>query len=87
MAYQQNDLILALEHICDAVSDLATLKAQIEANRVLIEGAYDVDVTEEEETAILKAFTGEVSRLDIDLACYPLGYPTTILFDTDGNLV
>jgi len=83
----QDDVILALEHVCDAVGDLATLKASIEAMRTLIPGAYDVELTETEETGVLKAYTGNVSVLNLNLACYPLGYPTTILFDEDGNLI
>lgn len=83
----QDDVILALEHVCDAVPDLDTIKTAIEAMRTLVPGAYDVPLTEGEETGVLKAYTGNVSELDLVIACYPLGYPTTILFDADGNLI
>lgn len=83
----QNDVILALEHVCDAVPDLDAIKTCIELTRTLIEGAYDVELTEAEQTAVLKAYTGNVSLLGVSIACYPMGYPTTILFDGDGNLI
>ena len=83
----QNDILLGLERICAAVPDLATVKLSIEAMRVLVEGAYDVDITDDEQTMLLKAYTGEVFRLQIDLNCYPLGLTTQVLFDADGNLV
>ena len=83
----QNDVILALELVCDAVPDLATLKESIEMMRTLIPGAYDVELVDTEVTAVLKAYTGSVSRLNVDIACYPMGYPTTILFDGSGNLI
>lgn len=83
----QSDIILALEHVCDAVPDLATVKASLEAMRTLIPGAYDVSLTDEEETGVLKAYTGNVSLMNLTMACYPLGYPTTALFDGDGNLI
>ena len=85
MALQQNDVILALEHICDAVPDLSTLKAAIEAMRVLVPGAYDVDLTDDEVTGVLKAYTGNVSLMNLSISCYPLGFPTTLIFDSDGN--
>lgn len=83
----QNDVILALEHVCDAVPDLATIKASLEAMRTLVPGSYDVALTDTEETGVLKAYTGNVSQLNLTLACYPMGYPTTLLFDGDGNLI
>lgn len=83
----QNDVILALEHVCDGVADLATIKASLEAMRTLVEGAYDVELTDGEQTAVLRAYTGNVSQLNVSVACYPLGYPTTVLFDEDGNLI
>lgn len=45
------------------------------------------DLTPEQKTEILKRCTRIVANLDLDLACYPLGYTTTILFDKDGNPV
>lgn len=45
------------------------------------------DLTLEQKTEILKRCTRIVANLDLDLACYPLGYTTTILFDLDGNPV
>lgn len=83
----QNDVILALEHVCDAVPDLDAIKTAIELTRTLVPGAYDVPLTDEEETDVLKAYTGNVSVMNLDLSCYPLGYPTTVLFDADGNLI
>lgn len=83
----QNDIILALELVCGAVPDLAILSESIEEMRTLVEGAYDVLITDEEQTALLRAYTASVVRLGVEVACYPLGYPTTVLFDRDGNLI
>jgi hypothetical protein len=46
---------------------------------------WELELTEEEQTALLKALTGSVVVLNAPIACYPLGYVTTVLFDSDGN--
>ena len=83
----QNDIILALEHVCDAVPDLATLKESIELMRTLVEGSYGDVLTEVEETAVLKAYTGNVAAMRLSINCYPFGLETYRLFDADGNLI
>lgn len=43
------------------------------------------DLTPEEKLEVLKECTKIIANLDLDLACYPTGYTTTICFDLDGN--
>lgn len=48
---------------------------------------WEVEITQEDQSAILKALTGFVVSLGINLAAYPLGYTTAILFDENGDPV
>ena len=43
------------------------------------------DLTPEEKTEMLKKLTIIIARLGLDLNCFPVGYTTTLLFDTNGN--
>lgn len=43
------------------------------------------ELTLEQKTEILKACTKTVANLGLDLACFPMGLATTIMFDVDGN--
>lgn len=43
------------------------------------------DLTPEQKTEMLKELTKVIARLGLDLNCFPVGYTTTLLFDTDGN--
>lgn len=53
-----------------------------------IEGAPPPEVfSYEERVEALKRLTGQIAALDLDIACYPTGYATTLLFDRDGNLL
>ncbi len=48
---------------------------------------WEVEISQEDQSAILKALTGFVVSLNINLSCYPLGLTTAVLFDEDGNPV
>ena len=48
---------------------------------------WTVPLSPADRTDLLRALTGFVVALNCDIACYPLGYTTTILFDEDGNLL
>lgn len=52
-----------------------------------LEASIEDPLDEDQNNGTLKALTGFVSQLDNNLACYPMGYPTTILFDQDGNQI
>ncbi len=45
------------------------------------------DLTDEEKLDMLKRCTKMIANLDLNLACYPTGWTTTIVFDRDGNPV
>lgn len=45
------------------------------------------DLTYEEKKEVLKECTKIVANLDLDLACFPMGWTTAVLFDRDGNPV
>jgi len=51
------------------------------------EDYWDLELSVDDKNALLKALTGNVVGTGTDLACYPLGIETAILFDLDGNLV
>lgn len=48
---------------------------------------WTIPLTAPQKTPVLKSMTGFLSILDVHLACYPVGYVTTILFDENGNPV
>jgi hypothetical protein len=47
----------------------------------------DLELSQDDINAMLKALTGCVVGTDTDLACYPLGIDTAILFDLSGDRV
>lgn len=70
----------------------AGLFAEVEATynrlRIEIEAAGQPEAfTPEERAEMLRRLTGQIAALDLDLACYPTGYTTTLLFDREGNLL
>jgi hypothetical protein len=67
-------ILSVIEAIQDAISSLTPLDTP----------AY-TDLSLEEKTALLKRCTVIVANLDLDLACFPLGYTTSMLFDHDGS--
>lgn len=76
-----------VQFIAAQCPELSWLSASIDAAIASNPDDWEVEITEPEQTALLKAFTGSVVRLNTDLACYPLGYLTEMLFDEDGNPV
>ena len=76
--------LLELVHIgAEAVAAIQDVLALIEPDEM----PEYATLTLEEKTALLKKCTKIVANLDLNLACYPLGYATTILFDLEGNPV
>jgi len=45
----------------------------------------DLEFSQDDKNAMLKALTGCVVGTETDLSCYPLGLETAILFDLDGE--
>lgn len=84
--------ILAILAILHDVAEGAHLAADVIAD---LQAAYDIlfgigepqysEMTLEQKTLLLKRCTKIVVNLDLDLACFPLGYTTAICFDLDGN--
>lgn len=75
---------LGAEAVGAVVETIEAINAAIDALTLAAEPTYG-DLPVELKTIILKRVTKIVANLDLDLACYPLGYGTTILFDLDGN--
>lgn len=80
------DLLFLLEFL-ELVN---SLKDELDELTALFEGEEPpsyVELPYEERKQILKDCTLIIRRLELDLACYPTGYTTVILFDMDGNPV
>lgn len=83
-------MIIDLGFVLDLIITATELKAKLEEVRdiLLVEGAPAyIDWSYEDRKQMLKDCTRIVANLGLDLACYPMGYTTTILFDQDGNPV
>jgi hypothetical protein len=85
------DVIALLNIVLLGAETVGAVTAVIDAINSAIASLETVDeptyagLSLEEKTAMLKKCTKIVANLDLDLACWPLGYTTTILFDHDGN--
>lgn len=79
-----SDILILLEVANFTVEIVAALAELVELLSGTEEPDY-ADLSLEEKTDTLKRCTKIVANLGLDLACYPLGYATTILFDLDGN--
>lgn len=77
-------LLLGAETAGAVVEVINAIEDAIELLSIVDEPAY-TDMTLEQKTEVLKRCTRIVANLDLDLACFPLGYTTTLLFDNEGN--
>lgn len=84
MAALLADILALLELLTLGAEVISALEDFIEVLTGTSEPDYEA-LTNEEKTAILRRVTKIVANLGLDLACYPLGYTTTILFDLDGE--
>lgn len=80
------DILALLEIIEIGAETVAAIQAIIDLLDPQPPADYN-DLTYEEKKAMLKECTKIIANLDLDLACFPTGYVTTILFDLDGNPV
>ena len=80
-----DDVAVLCRLIADSVPTLAALSENIDATREFVSPAWDDEIDEGTQTAVLKALTGDVVRLNVDISCYPLGVSTFLLFDENGN--
>lgn len=62
----------------------AITSAEIQALLLLDVAANNHEYTQDELNGMLRWATGFIVSLDAHVACYPVGYPTTLLFDEDG---
>lgn len=76
------DKIQVLSAVLPGLDELSTSIAFIIASHT---DDWTVALTPEDRTELLKALTGFVVALNVNIACYPLGYTDTALFDEDGN--
>lgn len=77
-------ILLLLELIAIGEETVETVTEILDLLGLLPDRDYS-DLTLEEKTELLKECTKIVANLQLDLACFPLGYTTTILFDLEGN--
>lgn len=80
------DIVGLLELVAIGAEVVDAINALIDLLTITEEPSY-ADLTLEQKTFILKRCTKIVANLDVNLACYPMGYTTAILFDEDGNPV
>lgn len=78
------DILALLEIIQLGADTVAAIQAIIDLLTPEEIPAYN-DLTLEEKTEMLKKCTKMVANLNLNINCFPLGYTTTLLFDTDGN--
>lgn len=81
-------LLALLRDVAEAVGTAAEIIDTLTAAYDLLFGIGEpsyASLSLEDKTAVLKRCTKIIANLDLDLACYPTGYNTTILFDHDGN--
>jgi len=64
-----------------------TAQAQISAAMSFDIATNNTEYDQDTRNGLLRSVTGMISKLNVNVACYPVGYPTTILFDGDGNPV
>ncbi len=76
-----------ISDICDTVPELGQLTTAINAGILLHTDDWEVEISEETQTALLKTITGCIVTLNVNLACYPTGETTAILFDENGDPV
>lgn len=79
--------ILVLLEVANATAEIIVALSDLIELLTGTEQPDYANLTLEEKTETLKRVTRIVANLDLDLACYPLGYTTTILFDLEGNPV
>jgi len=83
-------IIQLIHDVAEAAHEGAEIIADLQAAYDVLFGIGDPQYTDmdlDSKTLLLKRCTKIVANLDLDLACYPLGYTTAILFDLDGNPV
>jgi len=74
-----------LRYQLEAVPGLAIISFQIAAEQILNPGWALIEFTQDDKNEILKKLTGCVVGTDANVAIYPLGYTTVVIFDEDGN--
>lgn len=79
-----NIILIGAEAVGAVLETIEAINAAIDALTLAGEPTY-ADLPPELKTEVLKRCTRIVANLDLNLACYPLGFTTTILFDLDGN--
>lgn len=80
-----SDIAARLNVIADLCPVLWEVSSAIAGITAIHTDDWEIEITEEEQTAILKAITGFAVLLNVQVNCFPLGLTTSILFDEDGN--
>lgn len=79
-------IVLFLELVAIGEETVETITEVLTLLGLVPDRSFD-DLTPEEKLEVLKECTKIVANLNLELACYPLGYTTTIVFDLEGNPV
>lgn len=85
MSALNSEIATRLQDACDTCPVLWELSSAIAGITSIHTDDWEIELTEEEETALLKSLTGFVVTLQLAINCYPLGLATTICFDDEGN--
>jgi len=80
-----SEIVARLQLIADSCPVIWEVSSAIAGITSIHTDDWEIEITEEEQTALLKAFTGSVVVLNVIISCYPLGVATFVLFDSDGN--
>jgi len=82
---QKHDVTEWLSRFLDTAQYGTLNRAAALANLGFDDELFDPTYTQDDLNSLLRDATGLVSALNAHVACYPLGYPTTLLFDENGD--
>lgn len=82
-----DDIVENMEWQCDINAALSGLVPILQAFRVANAVALSLDMTQDENNAMLATLTGLTVATGTILNCYPRGAETALFFDIDGNPV
>jgi len=80
-----DDLADRIQLMANVIPALHELRDAIETVRFTHTEDWSMEISESEQTDTLVTYTLAIVRLNINLAAYPVGYTTAMLFDMDGH--
>jgi len=82
-----DDIAAVVQEIAEQVPELGSLVGAITAVRASHPEDWTEEIEMDEQNNLLVAYTKSLVNLRTNLAAYPVGYTTAILFDADGHPV